>query len=251
MASSTDTAAIRLRAYRELGALLTGTEAALVASALEDGLSLTSAVGVIDPAKKARITEIATAAGLKFEGDLLAAVLRGVEGAHSTARTVDTIWTMPGHVARAGGLTTSLVSLVDHARHSVVCSTFNFQKTSGMWKALRDAATRPGVTVRVYIDAEANVGGYGPSAAETAAWLAPGVVLQTRPFEGKPVRNHAKFLSVDHRFVVVTSANFSWSAEYGNVELGVRIDDPNLAERIEDEMIDTEKHLYDVAHATG
>ncbi|MCO7271577.1 DISARM system phospholipase D-like protein DrmC [Cellulosimicrobium cellulans] len=224
--------------------LLTGTEAGLVASALEEGLSLTTAVGAIDPAKKARVNEIAAAAGLRFEGDLVAAVLRGIEGAHSTARSVDTIWTMPGHVAQGGGLTTSLVSLIKGARQSVVCSTFNVQKTSGLWKALHETARHPGVSLRAYIDAEANAGGSGPSATETAQWLAPGVVLQTRLFEGKPVRNHAKFLSVDHRFVVVTSANFSWSAEFGNVELGVRIDDAGLAERIEDEMRVAERYLY-------
>lgn len=245
MASSGDEPARRVAAYRELGALLSGTEAGLVASALEDGLSLTTAIGIIDPGKKARVAEIAATAGLRFEGDLLAAVLRGIEGAHSTARTIDTIWTMPGHVAQGGGLTTSLVSLVEDSRQSVVCSTFNFQRTSGMWRALRDAANRPAVSLRVYVDADANVGGYGPSAAETASWLSPGVLLQTRLFEGKPVRNHAKFLAVDHRFIVITSANFSWSAEYGNVELGVRIDDVGLAARIEGELLDAEEHLYE------
>lgn len=235
----------RADAYRELGALLTGTEASLVASGLEEGESLTSAIGAVAPAKKARVAEIVTAVGLRFEGALLAAVLRGIEGAHSTTRSVHSIWTMPGHVAQTGGLTTSLAALVKDARQSVVCSTFNFQKTSGMWTALRNAATRPGVTLRVYVDAEANSHGSGPSADETAAWLDPGAVLQTKKFEGKLVRNHAKFLSVDHRFVVITSANFSFSAEYGNVELGVLIDDASLAERIEDELRAVEEHLYE------
>jgi len=45
---------------------------------------------------------------------------------------------------------------------------------------------------------------------------------------------------------VVTSANFSWSAEYGNVELGVLIDDPNLADRVEREMREAEEVLYEV-----
>jgi hypothetical protein len=244
LASSAEGALRRFDAYRQLGALLSGTEAGLVAAALEEGLSLTGAVGMIDPAKKARVFAIANAAGLTFEGALVAAVLRGAEGAHSTSRTVDTLWTMPGHVAQAGALMTSLVSLVEAARQSVVCSTFNFQRTSGMWNALHDASTRPGVSLRVYVDASANVGDAGPSATETAQWLLPGVVLQTSQFAGKSVRNHAKFISVDHRFLVVTSANFSWSAEYGNVELGVRIDDASLAQRIEDELLAAETHLY-------
>ncbi|QXQ11304.1 DISARM system phospholipase D-like protein DrmC [Paeniglutamicibacter sp. Y32M11] len=235
----------RTDAFRKLGVLLTGTEAGLVAEALEDGESLTSAVGAIDVAKRPDVSRILGAAGLRFEGSLVAAVLRGIEGARSTTRAVDTLWTSPGHVFGSGALTTSLVSMVDNARRSVVCSTFNFQKTSGMWTALHHAAKRPAVLARIYIDAEANAGERGPSADEVATWLSPGVVLRTKKFGGKSVRNHAKFVSIDHRFLVITSANFSWSAEYGNIELGVVIDDEHLAERIENELRAAEPHLYE------
>lgn len=248
MASSSEASLARQEAFRQLGALLTGTEAGLVAESLEDGESLTSAVGVIDAAKRSTVSRIAASAGLRFEGNLLAAVLRGVEGARSTTRAVDTLWTSPGHVFGSGALMTSLVQMVENARQAVVCSTFNFQKSSGMWTALHEGVGRPGVSVRVYIDAEANTGVAGPSAADVAAWLAPGAVFQTKRFDGKPIRNHAKFLSVDHRFVVITSANFSWSAEYGNVELGVIIDDEPLAERIEGELQAAEPHLYEQVH---
>lgn len=245
MASSVDRSSAKADAFRQLGVLLTGTEAGLVAEALEDGESLTSAVGAIDVAKRSEISQILGAAGLRFDNELVAAVLRGVEGARSTTRAVDTLWTSPGHVFGSGALTTSLVSMVEGARQSVVCSTFNFQKTSGMWTALHDAAKRPGVSVRVYIDAEASTGGRGPSADEVGEWLAPGAVLQTKQFDDKPVRNHAKFVSIDHRFLVVTSANFSWSAEYSNVELGVVIDDGQLAERVEGELRMAEPYLYE------
>ncbi|MGO4470718.1 phospholipase D-like domain-containing protein [Arthrobacter sp. M-10] len=70
-------------------------------------------------------------------------------------------------------------------------------------------------------------------------------MLQTKRFDGKPVRNQAKFVSIDHRFLVITSANFSWSAEYGNVELGVVIDDGQLAERIEGELRAAEPYFYE------
>jgi len=83
-------------------------------------------------------------------------------------------------------------------------------------------------------------------AARIAANLRPGVVLRTRAFQAKPVRKHAKFLCVDHRFLVVTSANFSWSAEYGNVELGVTLDNPNVAESVEREMRGAEHSIYEV-----
>ncbi len=59
------------------------------------------------------------------------------------------------------------------------------------------------------------------------------------------MRNHAKFLAIDHRFLLVTSANFSWSAEYGNVEFGVLIDNPNLTESVEREIYRVEDQLYE------
>jgi phosphatidylserine/phosphatidylglycerophosphate/cardiolipin synthase-like enzyme len=47
----------------------------------------------------------------------------------------------------------------------------------------------------------------------------------------------------------VTSANFSWSAEYGNVELGIFLDDRNLTEAVEREMPNAEDFLYERVHA--
>jgi phosphatidylserine/phosphatidylglycerophosphate/cardiolipin synthase-like enzyme len=78
-----------------------------------------------------------------------------------------------------------------------------------------------------------------------AAHLHPGIVLRTTQFDGASVRNHAKFLAIDHRFMLVTSANFSWSAEHGNVELGVLADNTNLVQAIESQMRRVEESLYE------
>ena len=43
----------------------------------------------------------------------------------------------------------------------------------------------------------------------------------------------------------MTSANFSWSAENNNVEFGVLIDNPNLAEAVERELRRVEESLYE------
>lgn len=75
--------------------------------------------------------------------------------------------------------------------------------------------------------------------------LRPGTVLRTKEFDRGYVRNHAKFLAIDHRFLLVTSANFSWSAEHGNVEFGVFIDNSNLTEAVEREMRRAEDLLYE------
>jgi phosphatidylserine/phosphatidylglycerophosphate/cardiolipin synthase-like enzyme len=50
---------------------------------------------------------------------------------------------------------------------------------------------------------------------------------------------------VDHRFLLVTSANFSWSAENGNVEFGVLHDNGNLADSVEREMRNAEDVIFE------
>jgi phosphatidylserine/phosphatidylglycerophosphate/cardiolipin synthase-like enzyme len=155
---------------------------------------------------------------------------------------------MPGHLARHGRLTSSVPYLVRSARYSVVCSTFNFQRSSALWTAPRDAAQRPEVTVRVYLDtaaADLSPRPGSPNTEEVAARLHPATVQRTREFDGRQVRNHAKFLAIDHRFLLIGSANFSWSAEYGNVELGVLIDNQNLTESVERAMREIEDRLFE------
>jgi phosphatidylserine/phosphatidylglycerophosphate/cardiolipin synthase-like enzyme len=159
---------------------------------------------------------------------------------------------MPGHLAQTGPLTSSVTHLVDNARESVTCSTFNFQRTSGLWTALEQAAGRPEIAVRVYLDAAAaDQSTRSPTTAEVAAHLRGGIVLRTKAFDGGQVRNHAKFLAVDHRFLLVTSANFSWSAEYRNIEFGVFIDNPNLTEAVERELLRMEDVLYERVRDPG
>ena len=224
--------------------LLSGTEARLIAEALEAGDSLSSALSGLDGTRRAEAKQLLGATELAKAPEGLVAVLRAIEGARAQATSVETLWTMPGHVAQSSGLTSSIAKLVEGARSSIVCSTYNFQTTSLLWHGLRDAVRRAGVSVRVYVDSHATSGGNGPDADQIAAWLSPAVVFRTSTFDGKPVRNHAKFISVDHRWIVVTSANFSWSAEFGNVELGVLVDDADLAEAVEREMRDAEEVLY-------
>jgi phosphatidylserine/phosphatidylglycerophosphate/cardiolipin synthase-like enzyme len=75
--------------------------------------------------------------------------------------------------------------------------------------------------------------------------MKPATVLRTKRFDGDDVRNHAKFLAIDHRFLLVTSANFSWSAEHNNIEFGVLIDNPNLTDAVERELLRAEDSLYE------
>ncbi|MBT2526871.1 DISARM system phospholipase D-like protein DrmC [Streptomyces sp. ISL-99] len=178
----------------------------------------------------------------------LNAVLRAVEGARSAPTLLDPLWTMPGHLAQSGPLTTSVAHLVDGARCSVTCSTFILQRTSELWSSLRQAARRPEIAARVCLDTRAadhGSSGRSPTTAEVAKHLRPATVLQTKEFDGGYVRTHAKFLAVRHRFLLVTSANFPWSTENNNIEFGVLIDNPNLAEAVERELLQAEHSLYE------
>lgn len=225
-------------AARRLGSLLTGTEARGIADRLTAGESMAAALLVVSATRRREVRsllETGLLAGLPGRAHMIA-LLRAIEGARSVLTSLDMLWTMPGHLARSGPLTSSVAHLVDSARQSVTCSTFNFQRSSSLWEALRRAAHRPECEVRVYLDtpaADQRSSSRSPSTAEVAAHLHPGVVLRTKQFDGDMVRNHAKLIAVDHRLLLVTSANFSRSAEHSNVEFGVVIDDPGLTEAVE------------------
>jgi hypothetical protein len=257
LGSSDESASPALR----LGALLTGTEAREIADHLGDGDTLTAALRVVAPGRRPEVRSLLSGVlgarhGVDRGGagpDSLVAVLRAIEGARSAPTTMDPLWTMPGHLAQHGRLTHSVTYLVDNARYSVVCSTFNFQRSSGLWEALRRAAQRPEISMKVYVDTHAaDAGGrraWSPTTDEVAAHLKPAIVLRTRPFDGRQVRNHSKFISIDHRFLLVTSANFSWRAENANLEFGLLVDNPNLAESVERELRDAEDLLFERVQA--
>lgn len=246
MATSTETAR-QSSALAELGRSLTGTEASGLASRLDAGESLSRALRIVEQPSRPNIRELVTRAGLDSDLPLLSAVCRGIEGARSVMTRIDPLWTMPGLLAQTGPLTSSIPQLVASARTSIICSTYNFQRSSALWSALRDAAQRPELNLRVYVDREAAKGrpASSPSAVEIARHLRPGWVFQTKTVSRKSFRNHAKYIVVDHRFVLITSANFSHSAEFNNVELGVRIDQPNLADSIEREILGRQSELYE------
>lgn len=236
----------RQAVYR-LGKLLTGTEAGDLADRLDDGETLSSALQSIVVSRRNEVRQLMTSAGLSGRDARTAALLRAIAGARSIRTAITPLWTMPGHIAQGGPLTSSVGHLVDGAQESVVCATYNFQRSSVLWDALQRACQRPGVTVTVYMDSAAADEGasWTPSTKEVAEHLRGAAVLRSKETSGKPVRSHAKFLAIDHRFLLTTSANFSQSAEFHNIEFGVRIDDVRLTEAVERQMLEAQEHLYE------
>lgn len=233
-------------AARELAAYLTGTEARQLADRLEVGEPLGRACVVVASPRRADARRLLSRLD---RGPGLVDVLRAIEGAHLHRSTIAPVWTAPKNLAGSGQLTASIRHFVTRARESVVCSTFNFQRSSTLWSALRDVSARPEVDVRVYVDtaaADARPADWAPTTQAIATELSGATVLRTVSLDGRPVRNHAKFIAVDHQYLVVTSANFSRSAEEFNVELGLVLADPLVTQAVERQMEALTASVYEV-----
>lgn len=229
----------------QLGALLTKAEASGLANWLEAGATPAKALASVAPERRAQIRALMVTAGLL--GPAAVPVLRAIEGAHQQVRAVEPIWTVPGGLAGYGHLTSSVKNLVLGARESVVCSTFNFQKSSALWTALAEVAARGTVDVTVYLDT--NAAKSGPSPVEVATQLAGACVYRTRTTPKRSYRNHAKFIGLDGQVLIATSANFSASAEKYNVEFGLVVRDSSLVEQVHQQLIALQPVLYEEVRA--
>ena len=228
--------------YTALGAFLTAYEAERLATALRAGETTTGALKEIHPARRSKAKQLLTAADLGHHRvDVSVAVLGAITGARSASSAITPVWTMPGSQATIGRLTGEARRLINDARMSIVCSSFNFTAHSHMWSALKEASSRPGVTVTVYLDANAG------SPETVVAHLPRATVYRTTTLGGssKPLVSHAKFIIIDRSLTLLTSANFSFSAENTNIEFGLLIHDTALAVSIEVLMRDKHGVLYE------
>lgn len=251
-------------ACMELGQYLTGTEARDLANLLRQGHPLSSAlVQAIHKDGRRNAISGMLAAIAQANGEYTGGVatmmenvmlMHVIQGAHSNRYEVTPVWTDPLGLVHTGELNSVRSRLLLEAQTSIMCSTFNFQRSSDLWKALEEVSRRPdGLKITIYVDGYANrqEDDRDRSSAEDIACAFPQAdVFRTKVCtddDGKEVqyRNHAKFLCIDHHALLVTSANFSRSAENFNIELGLRIDDPRIAESIEHQMHIFESRLYE------
>ncbi len=226
----------------QLGEYLTATEAEGLAVLLNAGEHTTHALASVSSARRERVAELLKAAGIgHVSPELSVAVLRGIAGAKAAHRELVPVWTMPGNEATVGHLTNQFHDVVAGARTAVTCATYNFSPSSNMWDALKAASEEPEVVVCVYVDADKG------DPAGVKAQLPRATVYRSATLpNGKPIVSHTKFIVVDHEIVLLTSANFSYSAENRNVEFGLLIHDSGLAASVESTMASKRGSLYEL-----
>lgn len=242
-----------------LGRLLTATEARRVADGLAKGRPVSSAVQGVDPRRRTAVERACRAVAADGGPAGLRLVLRSLASSLDRDADVLPMWTIPGNIHAAGGVTTQLVEHVHGARASVICSSFNLQRSSSLLGAPAAIDPDSGIDVHVFVDTAAAEGRQTvrgrrtPSTAlspKQLVELLPGAhVWQTRAFRGRLIRNHAKFVAIDHQKLVVTSANMSRSAERHNVELGLIITDRLLTQQVESALFGFRDVVYRRASA--
>lgn len=228
--------------HAELGSFLTATEAERLALKFQNGTPLSIAVHEIAANRREHTKALLIAAGLSpSHPDHAVSILRAIVGAKSVLRELTPVWTMPGHEATTGHLSSEFHRIVGAARQSVTAATYNFQDTSQMWTALKQASDRAGLVVTVYLDAgvadATNVKTQLPRATVYRSAVLP---------NGKQVVSHAKFIVIDHELLLITSANFSYSAENRNIEFGILVRDTALATSVEATMTSKHGTLYEL-----
>ena len=199
-----------------MGSFLTATEAERLAVQIETGQHTIAALSTVS-------------------------ALRAITGAKSVLRELTPVWTMPGNEATTGRLTGEFHRIVRAARQSVTAATYNFHDSSQMSNALKAASEQPGMVVIVYVDADK------ADADNVKAQLPRATIYRSAELPtGKRVVSHAKFIVVDHELLLITSANFSYSAENRNVEFGLLVRDSALAGSVEATMTSKHGSLYEL-----
>lgn len=154
---------------------------------------------------------------------------------------MELVWTGPrlGDAPALRRLDQALYDLIGHARHTLLLMTFAAAKITRLKTALSAAAAR-GVAIRLILEFEEESGGQLSRDALTA--FAGSVERQAEiyywPLEqrernahGKPGKLHAKCAVVDDA-VLVSSANLTDDAFNRNIEMGVLLQVPALAEQL-------------------
>lgn len=143
---------------------------------------------------------------------------------------------------------TVLDGLFRRARSHVLIASYVIYDGSTVFAALLDQArANPGLQIELYVNLPSETGVDDDEHWDAARYLttfarhhwAPDVALpalfydpETRRLGAKRAALHAKCVVVDRRWAFVTSANFTEAAQERNIEAGILLDHPRIAEAL-------------------
>jgi len=119
-----------------------------------------------------------------------------------------------------GGCTAAVIAAIDKAKQSVLVQAYGFTAVP-IAQALI-AAHRRGVKVRLVLDSDGKASKYNQGATCAAAGI-------DVAWDAKHLIQHSKVMILDNQLVITGSFNFTQSAETGNAENLLLINDPKLA----------------------
>lgn len=176
-----------------------------------------------------------------------AALQLAAEALKQPAAPPELVWTGPDETNQLRSTSTVVDQLLRQARDRITLAGFVIVKGDEVFRALaRRMDHEPALKVTLYLNVPA-VRGAEPDAA--VSWFAtdfreevwpgkrlPVVYYDPRSLDPNAKRRavlHAKCVVVDGAAALVTSANFTPHAQLKNIELGVKLESPELASRIE------------------
>ena len=194
------------------------------------------------PARRDEAKQLLAAAGLGHaDVERSVAVLHAIAGAKAVRRDLTPVWTMPGNeaddrppdqrVPPARQRRPPVGDLRDLQLRADLADVGRAQGGIRTARRRRHRLRRRGQGRRRR--------GQGPAPTATVYRSA------TLP-NGKRVVSHAKFVVIDHEVLLLTSANFSFSAENRNVEFGLLVHDAGLCESVETTMTSKHGTLYEL-----
>lgn len=215
-------------ALLQLAQALTASQATSIAASLEIDGRLDRAASFLPGSSLAVVELLTEAFSLLGEPTILASVLRGYASAASRGPGPPrAVWSGPSFPGDGDHTTAAVAHLVDEATEDVLASTYSASIDSPFVDALWRAVAR-GVTVTLVLEATK----MEDTATKLQERLQGARFLRYVPPAGQYGVQHSKVVIVDSALALVTSANFSNAAAYGNLEAGVLIRDPYFASNL-------------------
>lgn len=186
-----------------------------------------------------------------LEGDAVGALLHAVIAERrERAPAPEVVWTGPEPVVSTSRDTAAVVAgMFRDAEQEVLVSAFALDvakaPAQALFAPLHEAMRARAVRTSIFFDVERCADAAHVSRVEAAGGAPflklywpfgppyPDLYFDPRALEaGPPSSMHAKVVVADRRFVLVGSANLTDRGQTRNVELGIRLDDPALGQRI-------------------